>query len=81
MTKEERAIVRKIAFYVKTARGCSHCGTGLTIRAAAKLIGISSATLVRIEKGQHFPDLITFLMICKWRGASADKLLGLRDGK
>lgn len=46
------------------------------VRAAAKEIGISSATLSRIENGQ-LPDLATFAQICKWLGADPSQFLGL----
>lgn len=35
------------------------------VRAAAAEVGISSATLSRVENG-HMPDLETFAKICKW---------------
>jgi transcriptional regulator with XRE-family HTH domain len=37
------------------------------IRAAAKEIGISHATLSRIERG-HLPDLENYRKICSWLG-------------
>jgi len=39
----------------------------LGIRAAAQQIGISHATLSRIERG-HLPDLENFRKICVWLG-------------
>jgi transcriptional regulator with XRE-family HTH domain len=39
----------------------------LGIRAAAKEIGISHATLSRIERG-HLPDLENYQRICRWLG-------------
>ena len=39
----------------------------LGIRAAAKQIGISHATLSRIERG-HLPDLENYQKICVWLG-------------
>lgn len=37
------------------------------IRAVAKEIGLSHATLSRIERG-HLPDLANYQKICKWLG-------------
>ncbi|WP_346892505.1 helix-turn-helix transcriptional regulator [uncultured Roseibium sp.] len=49
----------------------------LGVRAAAKEIGISSATLSRIENG-HIPDLVTFAAICRWLGEDPSKFLGMQ---
>ena len=49
----------------------------LGIRAAAKQIGISSATLSRIENG-NVPDLATFASICKWLGTDPNLFLGMQ---
>jgi len=49
----------------------------LGVRAAAKEIGISPATLSRIENG-HVPDLVTFAAICKWLGQEPAKFLGMQ---
>ena len=40
-------------------------GLGLRLRAAAKEIGISAATLSRIERGEK-PDIDNFVKICIW---------------
>lgn len=45
------------------------------VRAAAKEIGISPATLSRVENGK-LPDLNTFKRICDWLGADAGEVLG-----
>lgn len=45
------------------------------LREAAKEIGISTATLSRIESGKQ-PDLDTFSKLCKWLGVDAGELLG-----
>lgn len=51
------------------------------LRKAAREIGISPATLSRIESGKA-PDLKTFRKLCLWLGKSADDLLGLKgEGK
>jgi len=48
---------------------------GKGVRAAAAEIGISAATLSRIESGKQ-PDLDTFARICKWLGIDAGEVLG-----
>lgn len=40
---------------------------GLGIRAAAKEVGLSHATLARVEKG-FLPDLENYEKICRWLG-------------
>jgi transcriptional regulator with XRE-family HTH domain len=54
----------------------------LGIRAAAKEIGISHATLSRVERG-FLPDLENYEKICKWLGVDSTKALakkGKRNG-
>jgi transcriptional regulator with XRE-family HTH domain len=45
------------------------------IRATAEDVGISSATLSRVENG-HMPDLATFAKICKWLDKDPREFLG-----
>jgi transcriptional regulator with XRE-family HTH domain len=45
------------------------------VRAAAKEIGISAATLSRVENG-HLPDLENFRLICQWLGVDPNRILG-----
>jgi transcriptional regulator with XRE-family HTH domain len=45
------------------------------VRAAAADVGISSATLSRVENG-HMPDLETFAKICKWLNRDPREFLG-----
>ncbi|MDA4848619.1 helix-turn-helix domain-containing protein [Hoeflea poritis] len=52
----------------------------LGIRAAAKEIGISPATLSRIENG-NVPDLATFAAICQWLGKDPNQFLGMQPAK
>ena len=47
------------------------------VRAAAKEIGISPATLSRIERG-HVPDLATFALICEWLDEDPAQFLGMQ---
>lgn len=59
---------------VSTRRGTSG------IRAAAAEIGISPATLSRIENG-HVPDLATFAAVCRWLGEDPATFLGMQPSK
>lgn len=49
---------------------------GRGIRAAATDVGISPATLSRVENG-NMPDLVTFAKICKWLDLDPREFLGL----
>lgn len=40
-------------------------GLGLSLRDAAKILGISAATLSRVERAEK-PDIDTFVKICQW---------------
>ena len=42
----------------------------------AKEIGVSPATLSRIERG-NLPDLSTFSKVCKWLGIDPGEILGV----
>jgi transcriptional regulator with XRE-family HTH domain len=46
------------------------------VRAAAASIGVSPATLSRIENG-HLPDLETFRRLCEWLDANPGSILGV----
>jgi len=50
------------------------------IRATAEDVGISSATLSRVENG-HMPDLATFAKICKWLDRDPREFLGFDKAK
>ncbi len=50
------------------------------IRAAALEIGVSAATLSRVEAGKQ-PDLKTFAKICKWLNIDPATILGLPIAK
>jgi transcriptional regulator with XRE-family HTH domain len=45
------------------------------IRETAKSIGVSPATLSRVERG-HMPDLDTFGKICRWLNVDSADVLG-----
>lgn len=46
------------------------------IREVAQEIGVSHATLSRVERG-YLPDLETFSKICEWLGIEPSEVLGL----
>lgn len=48
------------------------------VREAAREVGVSPATLSRIENGK-VPDLETFGKVCKWLGEDPAQYLGLRS--
>ena len=50
------------------------------LREAAKIIGISPATLSRIENGK-IPDLDTFSKLCKWLELDPGNVMGLTPKK
>jgi len=52
---------------------------GAGLRETAREIGISAATLSRVERG-GVPDIDSFRKLCLWLDKSADELLGLRKG-
>lgn len=47
------------------------------IREVATEIGISAATLSRVERG-HLPDLDTFKKICSWVAVDPGEILGVQ---
>lgn len=47
------------------------------IREIAKAIGISAATLSRVERG-HVPDLETFGRVCRWVNIDPGEVLGFK---
>ena len=49
----------------------------LGIRAVASEIGVSPATLSRVERG-YLPDLETFSKICEWVGIDPASVLGVK---
>ena len=51
--------------------------SGVGIRAVAKEIGVSPATLSRVERG-FLPDLETFSKICEWVGVNPANVLGVK---
>jgi len=46
------------------------------VRETAREIGISPATLSRVERG-HLPDLETFKKVCRWLGVDPGEVLGI----
>ena len=51
---------------------------GRGVRSAAIDVGVSSATLSRVENG-HMPDLETFAKICRWLDRDPREFLGLPE--
>src|SRR5687767_945546 len=49
---------------------------GRGVRAMAMEVGVSPATLSRVENG-HMPDLETFAKICRWLERDPREFLGL----
>lgn len=47
------------------------------VREVAKEIGISPATLSRVERG-HLPDIETFSKVCSWLGVDPGEILGMK---
>lgn len=64
--------MEELSLKVKQKRG------GMGIRAAAKEIGISPATLSRIETGKQ-PDLRSFKLLCEWLNIDPSTALGLKN--
>ena len=60
------------------ANRVSKARVGRGIRAVALEIGISHATLSRVEKG-HLPDLETFQKICSWLKVDPNEFLGTKQ--
>lgn len=48
------------------------------VRAAAAKIGVSAATLSRVERG-HVPDIGTFRKICEWLQVDPNEFLGVES--
>lgn len=48
------------------------------VRAAAAEIGVSAATLSRVERG-HVPDIGTFTKICEWLHVNPNEFLGVES--
>jgi transcriptional regulator with XRE-family HTH domain len=49
------------------------------LREAAAEIGVSAATLLRVESGR-IPDVETFGKLCRWLGEHPNNFLGLPSG-
>jgi transcriptional regulator with XRE-family HTH domain len=50
------------------------------VRAIAAKIGVSAATLSRVERG-HVPDIDTFRKICTWLEVDPNELLGVETAR
>lgn len=49
-----------------------------SLREVSKIIGIGSATLMRIQNG-HTPDIHTFAKICSWLDVDPGEFLGFKQ--
>ena len=50
------------------------------VRAAAKEIGISHATLSRVERG-FMPDMANYRRICRWLGIAVEDVVGVTNAQ
>ena len=69
---ESHEIIGRLGYlgsHVKSRRGSK------SLRGIAAEIGVSSATLSRIERGRP-PDLVTFKRVCEWLQVSPSWFLG-----
>jgi len=48
------------------------------LRETAAKIGISAATLLRVESGR-IPDVVTFGKLCQWLGLDPSSFLGIEE--
>ena len=64
-----RARLSQIGILARERRGTQ------SVRSAASDIGVSPATLSRIENGKQ-PDLWTFERLCRWLAAEPDGISG-----
>lgn len=48
-------------------------GEDLSLRAAAKKLGMSAATISRVESGQHLPERDHLLRLARWAGIPLDE--------
>ena len=53
---------------------------GRGLREVAEEIGVSAATLSRIESGKQ-PDIETFAKLCRWLGIDGGEVLGCSEQK
>jgi transcriptional regulator with XRE-family HTH domain len=50
---------------------------GLSLRDAAKQIGVGASTLWRLERGQGLPDSATLARLAQWLNVPLERLMGL----
>lgn len=60
---------KNLAFALKFARG------GKSLDVVAEEVGLTKATLSRIERRKVYPDLDTYTALCKWMKVSLDTFL------
>lgn len=61
---------RTLARHVKAKREAE----GLSLRAAAKLLDMSAATISRVETGEHLPERDHLLRLAAWAGMPLDSI-------
>ncbi len=74
MTETAAFVLRSLGQRLFDAR----VATGLTVRAAARAIGVDHSMIVRYERGQTYPPLDRLLALAETYGTTAAALLALR---
>ncbi|MBI1766894.1 MAG: helix-turn-helix transcriptional regulator [Bacteroidetes bacterium] len=68
--------VKELGKHVTRKREAGH----LSLRAVAKLTGVSPSTLSRIETAKGFiPDATTLAKLCRWLEIPIERIVGLAD--
>ncbi|MEJ7655564.1 MAG: helix-turn-helix transcriptional regulator [Thermoleophilaceae bacterium] len=49
-------------------------GDSLSLRAAAKALGMSASTISRVESGEHLPERDHLLRLARWAGVPLDEV-------
>jgi len=75
MTESAAFVLRSLGRRLFDAR----VATGLTVRAAARAIGVDHSMVVRYERGQTYPPLDRLLALADTYGTTAAALLALRS--
>ena len=74
--RESQAIGRRLSSRVRHRRGSDG------LRETARRIGLSPATLLRVERGNHLPSIPNFLLLCRWletSPAEVREILGFEE--
>ncbi|MBI3949954.1 MAG: helix-turn-helix transcriptional regulator [Acidobacteria bacterium] len=65
--------VKQLGEDIRRKRGAD----GLSLRDAAKQVGIGASTLWRLERGQGLPDSATLARLAQWVNVPLDRLMGV----